>query len=277
MKRGTPEHPKTTNLMRRLQVARYQAVGILESLWHFTMRYAPAGDVGKWSNDEIASAIGWEGNAEVLVAALLATKWLDAGNGKRLIVHDWHEHADQTCKRYIASHNLAFASMSLANDSPPVPDPVPDPVPVPDPDTEETTLPATAGLPVDSRAKLQTVADAWNALGPPFPGIRKLTDKRRRLLKARLGEKDWDWEEALKAIPDQAFLRGETDRGNWIANFDWFIKSDSVTKVLEGQYAGSSKPKPDDDDPWLRDNPTPTSEELRARGLFPMPEDGDSE
>ena len=31
------------------------------------------------------------------------------------------------------------------------------------------------------------------------------------------------------------------------------------------------------DDEWYRDNPTPTSEELRARGLFPLPEDGDSE
>ncbi len=232
MKRGTLKHPKTTNLMRVLGISRYQAVGILESLWHFTMRYAVAGDVGKWTNDEIVAAIEWEGDAQTLIAALVETKWLDADKRYRLIVHDWHEHADQTCKRYIASHCLAFASLPVP-DPVPVPDPIP--VPVPDPEAEPK---ATAA----DKPPFIPIVTAWNALCPRVRKCRKLTDARKATLKIRLADDDWNWEAALKAILNSPFLCGDNDRG-WKANFDWFIQRGTVTKILEGQYDGDAQEK----------------------------------
>ncbi len=117
MKRGTPDHPKTRMLQSKLGVKRWEAVGILESLWHFAAQYAKRGDIGKWSNEEIAAAIEWEGNPDELVAALVASKYLDESSEFRLLVHDWETHADQTVARADEVKKLGFAKEKLANPS----------------------------------------------------------------------------------------------------------------------------------------------------------------
>jgi len=117
MKRGTIEHPKLKKLAKSLDISTYAAVGLLECLWHFTARYAQPGDVGKYSNDEIALGLYWEGDPDELVNALVANRWIDEHPEFRLVVHDWHEHADQTLKRSLAKQGLVFASEKLAQTS----------------------------------------------------------------------------------------------------------------------------------------------------------------
>jgi len=117
MKRGTPDHPKVDGLMNALSIARCFAVGILESLWHMTMRYAPTGDIGKFTDKQIAHKLGWDGDPQELIKALVVNGWLVENRKHRLIVHDWHDHADQSTKRYLAKHNLVFASLKLASTS----------------------------------------------------------------------------------------------------------------------------------------------------------------
>jgi len=85
------------------------AVGIMELLWHYTARYAPRGDIGKWSNDDIARNVRWRGNPDELVAGLVKAGWLDEDPEYRLIIHDWHVHSDQACDRYLARHGLDYA------------------------------------------------------------------------------------------------------------------------------------------------------------------------
>lgn len=136
MKRGTPDHPKTRMLAGRLNLKRYEVVGILESIWHFTASYAKRGDIGKWSNEEIARAVGWEGDPDELIDALVASKYLDECEQNRLLVHDWKEHADQTVARSEEVKKLGFASMMLANASRKLanasqPTPTPEPMPEP--------------------------------------------------------------------------------------------------------------------------------------------------
>jgi len=94
MKRGTPNHPKMLMLQQRLHVSRVTAIGILESMWHWTAQYAKRGDIGKFSNSIIAQGIGWDGDADVLMSALIAELWIDEHQNCRLAVHDWWEHAD---------------------------------------------------------------------------------------------------------------------------------------------------------------------------------------
>ena len=60
MKRGTPEHPKMLLLASTLEINNYAAVGLMECLWHFTARYAPQGNIGKYTDEIIAHKIGWE-------------------------------------------------------------------------------------------------------------------------------------------------------------------------------------------------------------------------
>lgn len=118
MKRGTPDHPKTKMLSHKLKLRRWEAVGVLESLWHFTAQYAKRGDIGKWSNLEIASAIEWEGDPDLLIDALVECKLLDVSTTYRLLVHDWESHADQTTRRAEEVKKLGFAreSQLIASD-----------------------------------------------------------------------------------------------------------------------------------------------------------------
>jgi hypothetical protein len=104
MKRGTPRHPKTTGLMRALGCSYQEAIGVLELLWHFTAEFAPAGDIGRWTNAQIAEGIQWSGDADRLVEALVSVRWLEEAVPDRLRVHDWYSHADE-----IVHHGLARA------------------------------------------------------------------------------------------------------------------------------------------------------------------------
>lgn len=101
MKRGTPEHPKVHALAAILNVQRYAAVGILESLWHFAQEYAPAGDIGRFSDDAISRWVCWDGASTVLVDALHSSGWVDRCQCHRLRIHDWPHHADQTVRRVL--------------------------------------------------------------------------------------------------------------------------------------------------------------------------------
>jgi hypothetical protein len=96
-----------------------------------------------------------------------------------------------------------------------------------------------APAPVDS---VETILDAWNALPEVFPRARLVTKARRAKARARLSEPAWrrDWCEALSRLPGSAFLRGENDRA-WKADLDWFLKAESVNRILEGKYDGGRK------------------------------------
>jgi hypothetical protein len=125
MKQGTTSHPKTADLMEALGIPRYSAVGILESLWHFSRKYAEAGDVGRFSNVQIAQAVDWipaPGHApteerikkaDELIAALVRVHWLDEHPKHRLIVHDWHEHCEDAVHNSLARAVEYFADGTM--------------------------------------------------------------------------------------------------------------------------------------------------------------------
>jgi hypothetical protein len=66
---------------------------------------------------------------------------------------------------------------------------------------------------------------------------RKLTTGRRTAFRAR--SKDLDWiahlDEALTKVSRSDFCRGENGRG-WRADIDWFLRPDTLTKIIEGKY-----------------------------------------
>jgi hypothetical protein len=113
VKRGTPQHPKMRTLARLLDVPAYAAVGILEMLWHFTAQFCEAGDVGRWSNTDIAAALDWTGDPDHLVEALISSRWLDRSDAHRLIVHDWHEHAEDSLQMRMARSLRRFANGAI--------------------------------------------------------------------------------------------------------------------------------------------------------------------
>ena len=110
MKRGTTEHPKFLDLCTQLSIPRYAGVRMLEFLWHFTARFVPRGDIGKFSNSAIARALEWEKGAEELIQALVDCRWIDEGPTHRLVIHDWHEHADEYLHNRLARAHQLFVS-----------------------------------------------------------------------------------------------------------------------------------------------------------------------
>ena len=114
MKRGTIDHPKLRALVAALPVrGRYEAVGVLESIWHFTALYAYRGDIGKHADAAIAEWIGWQGSPDSLIGALVKTGWLNAVDGpERLTVHDWHEHCDDSVKKRLSRESQKAPSVA---------------------------------------------------------------------------------------------------------------------------------------------------------------------
>jgi hypothetical protein len=159
--RAVPEHPKFARLKRTLGLSKFEALGILEALWHFTGKFAPRGNVGKFKNDEIEDWVEWSGEPGMMVDALIATGWLDQHQEYRLVVHDWHVHADQTTKKQLGRTREGFVqdtsgqSSDMSRDGgkqsgPPVPVPEPEPAPVPEPSPKALALTAASAIPAHS-------------------------------------------------------------------------------------------------------------------------------
>ena len=93
MKANTPELLKFKRLQRRLGVSVPALVGHLELLWIATAKNAPEGDIGRFSNEDIAIACCWDGDPDEFVKALTDGGWIDEDGEWRLLIHDWQEHA----------------------------------------------------------------------------------------------------------------------------------------------------------------------------------------
>jgi hypothetical protein len=87
------QHPKTKRLARTLQVSLPAAVGYLQFLWWWALKYAPSGNLSRYTPEDIADAICWEGDAQQAVDALVSSGFIDDGGDGTLTIHDWYEYA----------------------------------------------------------------------------------------------------------------------------------------------------------------------------------------
>lgn len=109
MKREAITHTKMKRLCRRLDIPTWQAVGLLESLWHLAARQTPRGDIGTLSDEDIALGIDYRGDEGALLQALAEAGWLDTDAEHRYLIHDWSEHADDAVQRKVARDLQYFA------------------------------------------------------------------------------------------------------------------------------------------------------------------------
>ena len=96
------------------------------------------------------------------------------------------------------------------------------------------------------RVDYQHIADIYNQYCPSLPRCTRISDARRKAIKARLngGYTMGDFEAMFKAAGQSSFLAGKNDR-NWTASFDWLLKDANMAKVLDGAYqdrGNSGKP-----------------------------------
>ena len=112
--------------------------------------------------------------------------------------------------------------------------------------SDPRTRPKNKTKTIEASLSLSTLIEWWNRL-PDVAHCREATEKRKKDFKARSARASWvkDVPDALKRIGQSSFCRGDNDRG-WRANIDWFLRPDTVTKILEGSYDDRDGAKPTD-------------------------------
>lgn len=113
MKRGAPDHWKMVELARLAEVPIMYGVpwanGVMERLWHYAAQYTPAGNIGNVPDGAIARACSWpEDQAEKLINALCESRWLHRDPVNRLVVHDWHDHCEDSVHSKLARNHQYF-------------------------------------------------------------------------------------------------------------------------------------------------------------------------
>jgi hypothetical protein len=108
--------------------------------------------------------------------------------------------------------------------------------------TKESPHPAAVITPRTKKAQddPREVFESWNST-EGVTKVRSITSARIAKMKARLRDPFFrsNWRDAIAKIPSCPFLIGENDR-NWTATIEWFMRPDSVIKVMEGTYSSSS-------------------------------------
>lgn len=113
-KRGTLTHRRTRRLAAALHLPPPCALGLMEALWHVTAEHAPAGDVGRLSDEDLCDELYWDQDPGELVAAFVRAGVLERHPEHRLVVHGWSEHADNALR-----HKLHRARSTFWDGSPP--------------------------------------------------------------------------------------------------------------------------------------------------------------
>lgn len=98
-------------------------------------------------------------------------------------------------------------------------------------------------IPVErEQTNYKAVVDSYNSLCKSFPKVTKLSERRRKAIRARLKEYSLaELEKAFALAEESEFLKGANNR-NWMASFDWIISDSNLPKVLEGKYANRASP-----------------------------------
>ena len=265
MKNCCMGHLKTEALVKALGLRKYEAIGILECLFQFAQSSAKEGNIGKYSNLQIALAMGWvDGDvdkglddADRLIDALLTCGFLDNDPDHRLIIHDWEEHAPNYVKDNLRKKRSRAKSKSVT-DSPVLSESVRD--------CPEESSAVSINLPNQPNQPNQDVffvfKNAWNERAktqwPHMSSCNKLSDARKQIIQDYI-DADSTWlEQAVKAIAKLPLPMNADGRHK--ANVNWFLKPDMVLQINEGfgQWGKDYKPPP------IKKRETPEQRQTRA-------------
>lgn len=89
---------------------------------------------------------------------------------------------------------------------------------------------------IDKGINYQLIADMYNDICISFPKVTKLSETRKKAIKARLKKYSLeDLKRAFEMAEQSDFLKGSNNR-NWSASFDWLLNDNNLAKVLDGNY-----------------------------------------
>lgn len=96
---------------------------------------------------------------------------------------------------------------------------------------------------VRGKVDYELIARMYNDTCVSFPRLEKLSEARKKAIKARFNSYSVeDFKVLFEKAEASDFLKGSNNR-NWSATFDWLIKDSNFAKVLDGNYDNrTSKP-----------------------------------
>lgn len=109
-----------------------------------------------------------------------------------------------------------------------------------DPNKNKKRIEDNKKIKEENRSK---VVEIYNTYCTNLPQVQKLTDKRNKSIDNFLKEFSIEqFEEICKIANVSDFLKGNNDR-KWKADFDFIMRSDKATAILEGKYNTTSGTK----------------------------------
>lgn len=91
--------------------------------------------------------------------------------------------------------------------------------------------------------RIEEVKDIYNKYCANLPQVKKITEKREKAIEKFLKEFTKEqFIEICKIANNSDFLIGKNKTG-WKADFDFLMRIDKATSVLEGKYSNSDNPK----------------------------------
>lgn len=133
-----------------------------------------------------------------------------------------------------------------------------------DTDIEKDTESRGAAHEPSARARTvvdyQAIVDDYNATCTKLPACKKLSETRKRAIKARLNTYSTDeLHKVFVAAQNSSWHTGENDR-NWRADFDWLMTDRNAAKMLERYERDGGGTKLDDwEQDWLAEYKAMTS------------------
>ena len=88
----------------------------------------------------------------------------------------------------------------------------------------------------------QNIVNLYNTICVSFPKVTKLSDSRKRAIRARLKSYSVeDLKTAFQMAEESDFLSGRS--GKWNASFDWLMNETNLVKVLDGNFKNKTSGK----------------------------------
>lgn len=203
------------------------AYWVVPRLWCYAAENQPDGDFSGYSAEELSMLVEYLGDAQAMLEALLQAGFM----GENMHLHDWKEHNSYHEVYSKRAEKAASARWGKPSE-----------------DKKGNERKGKEGSNATSMLqacyKHSEVVDAWNEMGVPFPKVEKVTEKRKTALRNRLADPYFreNWVQALSILKGSKFARGGGSQ-KWVADFDFFLQPDSVTKIMEGKYSDRGQTK----------------------------------
>jgi len=209
-------------LAKLLRVPLAHAVGMMEMLFHWTARYAPRGDIGRWPDATIAQAMRWAGAPHALVDRMATAGWVDRHRTHRLVLHDWKDHADEAVRKQLKRQGQSFVE------------------PEPCPDILRTMAGPQTGLPEPEPVASPVSPDMDSLRGQsqsPQAAADMTADGYLGGDHARAGWIEKLWAEIRSLYPKQGRIRSRMDRQLLLSEIDTEEQGAALLAGLHRQIA----------------------------------------